>query len=305
MDRREAVIGEPRDSEKILQSVGETAAEIMGGVPDHHGLAHALSVEEYGIHISLSEKDDPFLTRLACKLHDLRWMEGGDRIARKVKPRSVAAETAEVPSVKDILAPLSREGKISPKNYAAIMLAIRKGSKLPPEAGFSRPTVRRLRDADRLSRSGVEGLLSTIEANEDYGEPFFNENDGIPIIRPPDAPLIPFKDIKSCITDINSCLDWENIMETDAGRSLVEKLNRVNRAFLETFAAHQNIKDYGIWIGWLEGIVDKIKDEREAIRQLLEQGEIEEYQKELIALEDPQLVSQENFEAYLDSREGT
>jgi HD superfamily phosphodiesterase len=272
--------------EKDFQGIRETILAQMKSVPAHHGAEHVLLVEEFGTLVGLREGGNVSNIRLGGLLHDLRWWDEEER-----KVRKIAVSPAEgIDSPEETLRKLYVAGKITPADYGDIVRAVRRHNRLG-DAG--RLTTKCVQDADRLSRSGIAGLRSILEANQDYGVPFYN--DGAEIIRPPDAPLMPFSAIKSCVDDINSCLDWEKVMSTTTGRRLAPRLNSVNRRFLETFSHMQNIADYDVWLTWLRQQEQVNQPERKALRQLLEQRKVDEYEEALVILEDPKLVSLENF----------
>lgn len=157
--------------------------------------------------------------------------------------------------------------------------------------------------ADKLARTDYPGLTSILEAGK--GEiPFYNEGDEI--VRPKDAPIIPYREIKSCVNDINSCTgDWEKMMETSTGKLLMLLLDRVNHKFLEIFSQNTEIGDYDIWIGWLKSILDSQKEERATAKCFFEKGQYSEFLRITIKLADPELLNQESLNNYLASDRAT
>lgn len=282
--------------------IQERVRAVMRSVPAHHGFGrdgfgHIQVGAECARIVALAERADPNFNAIVYLIHDIRWWDGTERRARSIKV-DVSGQPGQE-SGKDIILPLCAGRKINARQMKDAIEAADKHSKLPSDDLDATPLRRQIRDADRLSRMGVAGLLSILEGNNYYGNvPFYR--DGDEIVRAEDASMIPFKDINTNVTDINSCLDWERILETGSGRILFPVLCRVNREFLQTFAQHQDLRDYNMWVGWLEGIKQRMSMRRLDLRARLEEGQITvgEYIRTLVELEDPRLVSEESFREY-------
>lgn len=278
------------------------AREVMAEVPSHHGFAsdrfgHVEIVQEMAVVLAIAEGFNPYSARAMASVHDLRYWDGPERKARRI---SIDQSNADQRNAGDILSELVRAGKVDKTEYENFLLAIglhSKSAEEDPRAPLGR---RILRDADKLSRMGIAGLVSIVEANGFYGNvPFYIPED--PIVRPMNSPIIPFKDIKSCITDINSCTgDWVKMMETGAGRILAPVLARINHRFLETFKDNQTHLKYPEWLGWLNQIKAGIAIPRLVLRDDLESERIllPEYMSGLMGIEDPNLVSKASFNRF-------
>lgn len=281
----------------IVGRVQERVREITKGVPDHHGFTHLVRSTTYGKFIALSEGADPIRVQIAGLIHDLRCWDDSERKARKITYQGSEIKTQA--SSTDILEELRRDGLITDEDFSDIEDAVKRhGMENPPVQDT--PTVSCLRDADRLSRSGTEGLLSILEANQNYGVPFY-----IPegeIFRPDNAPVMPYEDIKSCIDDINACLDWEKMMHTQTGLTLAQQMNRINRAFLSVFSRFPNY-EYDVWIPWLRNIITQQKEKKALLKTVLQSEKLDGFRNGLIEVEDPALLSLENFVEFRASQE--
>lgn len=287
-----------------VEQVYSDVQNVMEGVPSHHGfsedgLGHIQLGTEYSLLLAKNEGLDPNLAQVSYLIHDLRWWDGPERRARRIK---ITGEEGRE-SGSDILSRLVFAGKISEGEYSEALEAAEKHSTLPSEDPQSLPLTRVVRDADRLTRMGVAGLRSVLEANNFYGNvPFYIEGDEI--VRAYNAPIIPFDKINSCITDINSCTgDWVKIMETPTGQTLATILSEVNEEFLRTFSLHPGINEYQIWMDWLGQIKDLMANERLLLRRQLTEDWVDttEYTRRLIMLEEPELVRAKYFERYLET----
>lgn len=281
----------------VVERVRERVQERTKGVPDHHGFAHLDRSATYGKFIALSEGADPIRVQIAELIHDLRWWDDEERKARKIIYQGL--ETKTQPSSTDILEELRRDGLITDEDFGDIEDAVKRhGMENPPVQDT--PTASCLRDADRLSRSGAEGLLSILEANQNYDIPFY-----IPegeIFRPENASVMPYKDIKSCIDDINACLDWEKIMHTQTGLDLVRQMNKVNRAFLTVFSRFPQY-GYDVWVPWLQKIVSEQRERKALLKTVLQSGKLDDFKDGLVEMENPALLSIENFIKFRASQE--
>ena len=298
-----------RDIKKIKSGV----SRIMEGVPASHGWEHAQAVEEYGTYLSLSQGIRPELIKLAALLHDLRWEEGEERQARglpvEIKKGS-KRDTRTKGATKRTLVGLYTEGKLEATQIGNITRATVRHGRLPEDIRHPSPIINVLMDADRLSRQGIEGLISIVESNRS-SVPFCQNRAKIKQLTwPTNTPLFPHEKIKSCIDDLQDCDSWWNLINEPHAYSLFQTSRQVNRKFAEVFATHVekqrakkkgSIKDYDVWLGWLKGIEEKTKPQREKARELLAKGDHEAYRENLITAERKarEELTIENFETYL------
>lgn len=275
-------------------SIRKGLGNAMKNISSHHGFKHANTVAEYGGYLALAQEGNPYHVMLAGLLHDIRWWDDEERRIRKITP--LASEIIETKSTRDILEDLYSHGHISANDYGDMMRAVRRHSLIPDREFVStRLTMRCLRDADRLSRGGVEGLLSILEANE-YHVPFYKP--GEPVIKRQKRGVLPYDTIESCIDDIHICGNWRNVMETEEGKRLANALYAVNDVFLETFTKYSHLIEYAPWIAWLKHIVQFQSSKKPTLQRNLEEGDIHAFRKKLLEIENPKLVSVEEFERF-------
>lgn len=273
----------------FVEEVKNRVGAIKRDIPPHHGVAHDLSVVRYGTYLALTEGAIVENVQTAVFLHDLRWWDDEEKRARKIAPQE---DGESLPSVTDILNDLRGRRRITQEAYDDILYAVINHNQLPQSEVMRPLTTKCVADADRLSRFGVGGLLSILEANATYGVPFYIP--GSVTTRPDNAPMIPFDQIKSCVDDINACIDWVHIMETPNGSDLASHLSMVNRTFLETFEGHQNLS-YDVWIPWLRSIIITQASWLRRLEELLNQKQLDKFKSNLFMMEDPDLVHQDRF----------
>lgn len=287
---------------------------IMKDVPPHHGREHAEEVGRFSRILAYLEGGNLNSSETSGLLHDLRKRDDDELKVRKIRVNwgemgtkvdamgLVRKHRREIFPARLVISSLGRE-KLFWEAFSAyrdILQAVKvsESGKISNLQKPERKSAQILGDADRLSRSGIEGLKSILEANRDYNVPFYK--DGGEIVRVKDAPIIPFDHINSCVDDINVCTgDWEKMMETSSGKLLLSKLDQTNHQFLSVFSNNTDIRDYEIWIGWLDSILVRQESQRQKVNSYFNKGEYEKFLYGRLALEDPSLLSGENFQKYL------
>ncbi len=277
----------------VIETVKTITGDIKRDVPSHHGVVHDLSVVRFGTYLALIEGVNIRNVQISAFLHDIRWWDDEEKRIRKIAPQK---EGQNFPSATDLLVELKKRKRIDGQSYDDILEAVLTHNKLP-DIEIVRPLITRcLADADRLSRFGVGGTLSILDANANYNVPFHNP--GSEIVRPEDAPMISFDQIHSCVDDINACIDWVPIMETQSGRDLANHLVQVDRIFLKTFNYRQGLS-YDTWRPWLRLVESKQLATHRNLDALLNQKRAQDFRKELFTLEDPELVSEQSFAYFI------
>ncbi len=230
--------------ETALGRARETMIRLLAGCPPHHGVTHHLLVERHVGYLCLLLGLDDYLPRLVALIHDLHYSEEEERKARGLsldKERRSGSQPAL------ILEALFQSGYLTAREKSEVERQLARVALLPTRRDRNLGLAV-VRDADRLSRLGREGLLSILEANRDYGVPFYLEGD--PVDWSPDVSLLPNRKIRSCISDVVACLSWRQIIETPPARVLFDYLAGFNLRFLAEFREGRN-PDYEYWINWI------------------------------------------------------
>jgi hypothetical protein len=149
--------------------VRETMIRVLAGCPAHHGAAHHLLVERHAGCLSLLQDIDDYLPRLVALIHDFHFSGERERKARGLK---VENERRSGLGPAQILEALARSGELTATEKSDVERQLARLDLLPKAQDWDQ-TLAIVRDADRLSRLGREGLLSILEANRDYGVPFY------------------------------------------------------------------------------------------------------------------------------------
>ena len=264
---------------KSLLDLREVVKEVTKNVPASHGWPHLRKAGEIACYLALRLGIDPFLAVVSAFVHDLRWWDESERKVRKIK---VGESQKATMSAEEVLA----KAGASLDDQRVILEAIAKHSSRSLGASLNL-TTSILRDADRASRMGYEGLLSILTANNGYTVPFYNE--GNPILWDPSMPLVPNEEIKSCVDDVRACQSWWLIQETTPGKMLFRVVGWVNYQFLQIF--QKNRGTYETWIPRLEEILRTQQKIRENLcESLLEKENISSYEETVLNLESPCLI---------------
>jgi hypothetical protein len=237
--------------QKAFEAVCVEVMHTTQNVPRSHGALHLFKVAEIAGYLAVREGNtDPFHAMLAGVLHDLRFWDEAERKIRKI---TISSEHQSKKSPREVLRSVLT---LSESDENAIVAAIEHhNASASPD---NPPLFRVLRDADRCSRQGYDGLLSILAANQFYGVPFYTE--GHEILWQLERPLLKNEDIKSAVDDVHAC-NWWPIMETGSGKDLFAVMCKVNFRFLHLLAkgvkegAFTDIHDpYAYWMGRLTEI---------------------------------------------------
>lgn len=222
--------------------------QVTVNVPSSHGGPHLLRVALMANALASSEGVDPELAFFTGLFHDLRFWDEAERKTRKLNIPSSQTGSKDIGQVLEEFA--AQHGWPAEQQKSEMLHAVLNHSKVPVKGEEAPPLLRVLRDADRCSRLGRDGLLSIFQANQNYEVPFYNE--GEPMRWNFSDPLMENSKIKCAVGDVQACLSWWQIMETDAGRALFKKICGVNVAFLNTFSVYyRDVRDYDTWIRWI------------------------------------------------------
>jgi len=207
-----------------MKKLIEVVKKVTENVPSHHGFPHLIKVAEIAYYIAVKMQTNPVLAFKMGLTHDLRWWDEDERKIRKIAiPDSAKVKVSPEQILKD--------GGVSGKDIQFIMDFLPIHNKLfnQDEPNESPTLYKVVRDADKLSRMGYQGLLSILEANQFYGEPFLLTDEKI--LWNQEMPLMRFEDIKSAVSDSLCCLTWWNALETAAGKTLFLLMSVVNQKF--------------------------------------------------------------------------
>jgi len=285
------------EERKILSEVEEMTRLRTGDVDHIHGIEHVETVAWIAEYLANQEGADVFEATAAAWFHDWGRVREPERRERGDKKPHAAVSREK--SQRLVLQTLLEEGTITEKEYQRILVVIDSHSKLPEGKMLEKKI---LRDADRISRFSAIGLQQVVKfAIEFGGKPFYLE--GQPVLDP-QAFLTP-KDLKCAIDDINFAIQWYEILETKAGRQLVDRfrLLEIYKNFLKTFGKYKNDVSQEVWLKWIDSVVQIIQGKREALKEVGGVNNKEVRLEDILVLESPELFNEESFREFLEKDE--
>lgn len=291
-------------------------AEAMVDVPDHHGWEHAQVVAKINMALAIKKGQDSSRAYIEGLVHDLYHTrqnaqkllnistnEAGDLGPKRIKQSLGRVITDE----------LQDQGLVDEDEADKIWSVVEWHSALP---GSGPAEVENSRIADRLSRYGVDGVLSIIKANKHYKNgtiPFYRdgeiivETDDRKYEMNPKTKVLdrPHEGQESCIYDIHLCQSWMNFdsMKQEPAREWAEAWSRVNQKFLEVFERHTTITDHRVWIDWLEQIKESTAEDAHRADVLLMEGKVNEWAEIYTnTVNNPDLISEKGFQEFYRNR---
>lgn len=282
--------------EEVLAIIKKETNERLKDVSEYHGQEHTQIVVENAKLLALGEGSDPFNAEIAGWAHD--W----GRVSEKTDEKRRKHAELSYEDSRKFFRQLWEEGKLTTKQFRYIEEGVLFHSDRR-ETQFENLKI--IRDADRLSRFGSVGLYHLLSGGREEGLPLYLE--GRPIIRPDDAPIMDFKEIKCIIDDMNACLDWVKMMETDSAKTLVNKLKETNNAFLVLFSQHQDLNDLDLWLAFVKELSNNFKQKKAefavAYQWKNSPEDFTNWLKFYEDAEDPKIFSEENFQKFLKEYE--
>lgn len=225
--------------ELIILELENFVRNRIKNVPNHHGFRHVDKVRNYSKEICRLEGGDMFATEIAALAHDLgRAVEKDDHEKR---PHSVLS----VCEIEDFLKNLQDRKLLDSKDSEKIRTAIINHSSLPKKEADLMEKI--IRDADRLTRFGISGIIDNLEYIRDQDLPFYIDEEKIFY----GENEVMYSKPKSAIGGINFTYSWKNILELDSSKKMAEPELGVVEEFLELFSNHKEIRDYDFWINFL------------------------------------------------------